>query len=88
MIAHVRELFSDIVFAAHHFVVQKPRLDGADAVQAPAGGGHGYHQIAFNAARGLKVIDVGVEQTLVILGGFGREHDGLGAESVADAVAG
>jgi hypothetical protein len=60
VIAHIRELLLHILFAAYHFVIQKPGLDGTDTVQAPAGGGQGHDQIAFDAGCGLKVVDVGV----------------------------
>lgn len=44
--------------------------------------------IRLDKVRGLELLDVGVEEELELFAGFGREHDGLGGEAVADAVAG
>jgi len=85
---HVGEFVVDFFGAARQLVGEQAGFDGPDAAQAPAGDGHGFDQIHLDRVGGLELLDVGIEEELELLVGFGGEHDGLGGEAVAEAVAG
>jgi hypothetical protein len=62
---------------------------GADAVEAPAGGGEVVDEVEFNGVGGLEVVEVGVFEGLEALAGLVVQEDGLdGGTAVADGVAG
>jgi len=69
-------------------MAEQAGFDGPDAAQAPAGDGHGFDQIHLDRVGGVELLDVGVEEELELFVGFGGEQDGLGGETVAEAVAG
>jgi hypothetical protein len=86
--SQVRELVVDIFGAARELIREQAGFDGPDAAQAPAGDGHGLDQIHLDIVGRLELLDVGVEEELELFLGFGGEQDGLGGETVAEAVAG
>ena len=67
IVVHPNELLVDGRLAARHFVFQNGGFDGQDAAQAPAGGGHGVDQFRLDAAVGIELMDVGIEEELVVL---------------------
>jgi hypothetical protein len=81
-------VFVHIFGAALELMGEQAGFDGPDAAQAPAGDGHGLDQIHLDRVGGVELLDVGVEEELELFVGFGGEHDGLGGEAVAEAVAG
>jgi len=85
---HVGEFFVHVFGAALELMREQTGFDGPDAAQAPAGDGHGLDQIHLDRVGGVELLDVGVEEELELFVGFGGEHDGLGGEAVAEAVAG
>jgi hypothetical protein len=88
VVGHFGEFFVHVFGAALERMAEQASFDGPDAAQAPAGDGHGLDQIHLDRVGGVELLDVGVEEELELLVGFGGEQDGLGGEAVAEAVAG
>ena len=84
---HFGKFVVNIFGAARQLIGDQAGFDGPDAAQAPAGDGHGLDKIHLDGVSGLELLDVGVEEELELFVGFGGEHDGLGGEAVAEAVA-
>jgi hypothetical protein len=85
--ADFRELFEDFVVVKHHFLFEELGFDGHQAVETPAGGGHGLDQVGFGLAGRPEALRVGgaemVEGSAVFMG----EHNLAGIETVLDGVA-
>jgi hypothetical protein len=82
------ELFRDGVVTADAFVFEDGGFDGIEAAETPAGGGHGFDEFALNRVGGLEAGEEGIEKNFEFVGGFGGEDDGVGGESVTEAVGG
>ncbi|MEO8052151.1 MAG: hypothetical protein ABI833_17205, partial [Acidobacteriota bacterium] len=85
----------DIGGAARDFVAEQGGFDIGEAAETPAGGGHGLDQLDLDGGGGGELIEIGVEETREVGGGFvgeddgdGREGGGAGGEAVADGVLG
>lgn len=77
------EVFEGAVYVfgdAVHFVGEDAGLNGGDAAETPAGGGHGFDQFGFEEAGGGEFVQVGAEESLVVFGGLRGEDDGDGRE--------
>jgi hypothetical protein len=72
-VVRVIELPPAVLGVPRHFVVEQGGFDGGDAAQAPAGGGHGLDQIDLDAALGMELVGVGIEQSLEVFARFGGE---------------
>ena len=51
-------------------------------------GGHGRDQVGLDAVGGVEALEVVFEELVELFLGLVGEHDGFGAEAVAEAVAG
>ena len=71
-----------------HFVFEHAGFDRADAAEAPAGDGEGLNELGFDGVGGVIAVEVGVEEGLEVLFGFGGEGREVGGESVAEGVLG
>ena len=70
------------------FVFEHAGFDDADAAEAPADGGEGLDELGFDGVGGVVAIEVGVEEDLEVVVGFGGKGGVGGGESVAEGVLG
>jgi hypothetical protein len=91
----VLELAINIKGAELDFIADQGGFDLGEAAEAPAGGDHGLDQFDFDGSRGGELVEIGIEETLEVGGGFrgeddgrGRERGGAGGEAVAGGVLG
>jgi hypothetical protein len=67
--------------------LQDPGFDRQQAVQTPACGGHGLHQIHFGLVGGLEAVNIGGAVPVEFSGVLAGDDYLLRTESVAEAVA-
>jgi hypothetical protein len=82
----VLEPVVDFLGVADEAEVKDVGFDGYQPPKAPAGDGHGFHQVELDGRGGLKLLDVGFAERLIFLAGFGGQDGLMRAEAVTEAV--
>lgn len=77
----------DLLFALDQLQLEEGSLQGEDAVEAPARGGHGFDRVRFDEGGGLELIEISMEESFEFRFGFAGDDDGFGAEAVTQGVA-
>jgi len=69
-------------------LLQEAGFELQEAFETPAGGGHGFHQIALGLIGGLEAMEVGGDVAIKSFGVLAGDQHGRGAETVAEGVLG
>jgi hypothetical protein len=85
---HVLVVLIEAGLEFQDFIAEHVGLDGDDAAETPTGNGQAVDQIALDAAVGLEVVMVAVEEALVFVRVLRFEHDLPGGETVLEGVLG
>ena len=76
----------EVLLTVERVKVQQRGFEDGDAVEAPAGDGHGLDGVELGGGLRVELVEVGVEEGLIIFGGFAGGDDLFRAEAVAEGV--